>query len=181
MNILYTNYIKGTILGAGVEIPTVVAPVITDQSTDTDIQVGDPLSLFVTATGTEPLGYQWYKGVDLLPDEISSTFVKDPAALEDAGTYTCQVSNTGGIQTSDDIVVSVALVPPVILTQSSDQVIARFSELHLYVTVSGSPPLSYQWYKDDSLIPDATDSTYTVIDVVGADCGIYTCRVTNTA
>ena len=160
---------------------TDTAPVITDQSTDTDIQVGDPLSLFVTATGTEPLGYQWYKGVDLLPDEISSTFVKDPAALEDAGTYTCQVSNTGGIQTSDDIVVSVALVPPVILTQSSDQVIARFSELHLYVTVSGSPPLSYQWYKDDSLIPDATDSTYTVIDVVGADCGIYTCRVTNTA
>jgi len=181
MNILYSNYVKGAILVHGGQIPTAISPVITDQSSDTDIQVGDPLFLFVTATGTEPLDYQWYKGVDLLPDEISSTFVRDPAALEDAGTYTCQVSNIGGVQVSDDIIVSIALAPPVILTQSSSQIIARFSELHLYVTASGSPPLSYQWYKDDILIPDATDSTYTVIDVVGNDCGIYTCRVTNTA
>lgn len=155
------------------------APVITDQSTDTDIQVGDPLSLFVTATGTEPLSYQWYQGIDLLLGEINSTLVIDPAALEDAGTYTCQVSNIVDTVTSDDIVVTVSAVPPSILTQSGDQVISHLGTLSLYVTAAGAPVLLYQWYLNGDLISEATNSTYEKLSAVGSDCGTYTCIVTN--
>ena len=155
------------------------APTITDQSHDSSVYIGSSISLFVVTSGTEPLSYQWYRGITLLPSATNFTFVKNPAVLEDGGSYTCHVTNAFGTITSDPIVITMLYVIPTILTHSSDQVIARLGNLNLYVTASGTAPLLYQWYKDSLIISDETNSTYSKMSIVGADCGVYTCTVTN--
>ena len=47
------------------------------------------------------------------------------------------------------------------------------------VTVGGSHN-KYQWYKNGSLIPGATGTTFTISSVALADAGDYTCQITNT-
>jgi len=51
----------------------------------------------------------------------------------------------------------------------------------LTVGASGLAPLSYQWRRDGSPIPDATTATYSVASAAYADSGSYTVVVTNTA
>jgi hypothetical protein len=53
-------------------------------------------------------------------------------------------------------------------------------ESHEYcVNASGTAPLSYQWQRDDSNIPGATSSCYTISPVGPGDVGDYTCVVSN--
>jgi hypothetical protein len=67
-------------------------PVIIAQSEDTIASKGGAVNLFVTATGTEPLEYQWYKNDVELSGKVSSnlSFYCDFA---DAGNYKCKVQN----------------------------------------------------------------------------------------
>ncbi|MCP4109089.1 MAG: hypothetical protein GY749_26765, partial [Desulfobacteraceae bacterium] len=46
------------------------------------------------------------------------------------------------------------------------------------VTVGGEHN-QYQWYKDGTAIPDATDSSYTITSVSSDHAGDYTCEITN--
>src|SRR5262249_32530178 len=69
--------------------------------------------------------------------------------------------------------------PPSIVTQPQNETvllggIARFS-----VVASGSPVLGYQWFRNNILIPGATDSVLTINNVQGANIGNYTVTVTN--
>jgi hypothetical protein len=53
--------------------------------------------------------------------------------------------------------------------------------LVLNPVISGAPPLSFQWYKNSSPIPGATNSTYTVASAATTDSGSYYVHVSNTA
>lgn len=48
-------------------------------------------------------------------------------------------------------------------------------------TVKGNPDIfTYQWYKEDSVIPDATGNTYEIDNVNNSKTGIYSILVSNT-
>ena len=71
------------------------------------------MSFSVTATGTEPLSYQWQKdGVDLT-DGGSITGATTPTLTiadvmeSDEGGYRCVVTNTAGMDTSNTAVLTV--------------------------------------------------------------------------
>jgi len=49
------------------------------------------------------------------------------------------------------------------------------------VVTKGDPAPTFQWYKNDTLIPGATGSSYTITGVTSADSGSYTVVVTNSA
>lgn len=68
---------------------------------------------------------------------------------------------------------------PVITDQSSDQTVEFNDVVDLYVTATGFPSPTYQWYLDDILIAGATSSTYqfTVSEVLVG--GVYKCIATN--
>ena len=51
--------------------------------------------------------------------------------------------------------------------------------LQFTVTVNGDGPKQYQWYKDDSPIPNATQATYYLAAATIADRGWYYCEITN--
>ena len=51
----------------------------------------------------------------------------------------------------------------------------------LTVVASGAPPLSFQWYKNNTLIPGATNATFSVASAVVTNSGNYYVYVQNTA
>jgi hypothetical protein len=68
---------------------------------------------------------------------------------------------------------------PLITDQSVGQTIISGQSLSLFVTATGTPSPTYQWYKDNVEIDGETSSTLTIACVDSSDNGIYSCRATN--
>ncbi|QAA77060.1 MAG: hypothetical protein BIP78_1294 [Candidatus Bipolaricaulis sibiricus] len=71
--------------------------------------------------------------------------------------------------------------PPTISTQPSAQTACVGGAVTFSVTAAGTAPLSYQWRKDGTNIPGATNATYTISSVTTGSAGNYTVVVTNKA
>jgi beta-lactamase class A len=88
---------------------------------------------------------------------------------------------------SSDIVFGMSLevdpnpVAPTITHQSPGYVVEVGGTAILSVEASGTPPLSYQWYKDGALIAGATDRFLPLFNVATNDVGLYTVLVSNSA
>jgi len=72
-------------------------------------------------------------------------------------------------------------VAPTISQQPSSQTVGVGSDVTFAVSATGTAPLSFQWLVNDSLIPDATNSSLTLSNVQTFDSGSYSVRVTNIA
>ena len=71
---------------------------------------------------------------------------------------------------------------PIITSQSDPDVhILLGSRLSLYCDGVGRPAPSYQWFHDDSPIPEATHRWLIKNNVSAEDHGFYYCKVYNTA
>ncbi len=81
------------------------APEITAQSGNTEVSIGQQVSLFVTATGEPAPTYQWKKDGVPLSGETSSTLTFY-AQSSDIGVYTCVVTNAVGSVTSGGMVLT---------------------------------------------------------------------------
>ncbi|MBE0544528.1 MAG: immunoglobulin domain-containing protein [Verrucomicrobia bacterium] len=69
--------------------------------------LGSNVTLAVTASGTEPLHYQWrFQGTNL-PGATLSTLNLHPSTVSDSGPYSCLVSNAYGTATSPIAVLTV--------------------------------------------------------------------------
>ncbi len=82
-------------------------PKITKQPSGGLISAGSTLTLQVTATGTEPLSYQWRRnGVDI-PGATGATYSVDNFTAAASGEYRVVVSNAAGSVTSEPAMVTV--------------------------------------------------------------------------
>ena len=66
-------------------------------------------------------------------------------------------------------------------SQPQSQVVLAGTNLSLSVTALGAPPISYQWQKDGTNKPSATNATLTLTNVRRTDEGTYLVVVTNAA
>ncbi|MBC7893689.1 MAG: PQQ-dependent sugar dehydrogenase [Sphingobacteriaceae bacterium] len=90
------------------------APVITTQPANLSVSVGQAATFSVTATGTAPLSYQWYKNNAMLSGATNTSYTIASAVTGDAGTYKVVVSNSAGSTTSNNatLTVTAANQPP---------------------------------------------------------------------
>ena len=72
-----------------------------------------------------------------------------------------------------------SLIPPSIVTAPTNTTLFALENATLTVVADGSVPLSYQWSKDGSSIPGATNSMLTFSSVTTNDAGSYVVRVSN--
>jgi hypothetical protein len=70
-------------------------------------------------------------------------------------------------------------LPVSIITEPYDQSVIKNSSIELSVDVIGTGIISYQWLKDDVLIPDSILSTFKIDSFKKDDEGIYRCIATN--
>lgn len=149
-------------------------PSITQQPTNQTVNEGGTLTLSVIATNAT--GYQWKKDGEDITSATSATYTKQSVAPSDAGSYTCVVSGEAGTSVTSDAATVTVNALPVITQQPSSQTINEGGNISLLVTATGAT--GYQWKKDGSNIPSATDATYSKSGALPADAGSYTCVVT---
>jgi hypothetical protein len=92
------------------------APAVTQPANQT-VAVGQTATFNVTATGTGPLTYQWYKNGVAIPGATSNTYTTPPGASGDTGAvFTVTVSGPAGSATSGPATLTVQ--PPAPLTKT---------------------------------------------------------------
>lgn len=162
----------------------VAAAILTDlEGPDGPAAVGDPLVLSVNAGGTPPLVYTWFKDtVAIATTTNTGTFTIASATFADAGTYEVTVTNNFGSASSQPVSVTVVnpSLPEIVGQEGfyASRVLYPTGTLHLAVSAIGGG-LKYQWYRDGTAIPSATDSSYRVASVTAVNAGSYTVVVTN--
>ena len=84
-----------------VAVLTVICPpAITKQPSSVTNAVGSTATFTVTATGSAPLSYQWFKAGVLLSGATKSTLNLTKVTSSNAGSYTVKVTNSAGAATS---------------------------------------------------------------------------------
>lgn len=149
-------------------------PAITQQPTSQTVNEGGTLTLSILATNAT--GYQWKKDGEDITSATSATYTKQSVEPSDAGSYTCVVSGEAGTSVTSDAATVTVNALPVITQQPSSQTVNEGGNINLEVTATGAT--GYQWEKDGSDIPSATDATYSKSGALPADAGSYTCVVT---
>ena len=157
----------------------VVAPSILTQPQSYSVNVGQGVSLTVSASGTAPLYYQWKKNGVAISGATGSTLSFGSAQTTDTGNYTVVVSNGAGAVTSAAANLTVTAVGPAITSNPTSQAVTVGTSVTFSVTATGSPPLSYQWRKNGTDIPSATGSSYTIASAQSGDAATYTAFVSN--
>jgi hypothetical protein len=70
-------------------------------------------------------------------------------------------------------------LPPSIAQQPQSRTVPPGGSVTFTIGASGTPPLAYQWQKNECDIGGATGTTYTIDPVAEPDAGNYRCVVTN--
>lgn len=153
-------------------------PAITQQSGDTSICSGTNLTLSIATSGSTPMSYQWYKGSSPIGGAVNSLFPMYQISTSDAATYYCIASNSCGTAQSTPMVITVKS-PPTIVYQSADSSRCEGEGMSFIVNAQGTAPLSYQWYKGQTMISGANTSNYILNSVQPVDQGNYYAEISN--
>jgi Immunoglobulin I-set domain/Beta-propeller repeat len=104
-------------LALTLEVTALSGATITAQPQSQTVWAGTNITFAVTATGTDPLGYQWRKGGANLTDggnvsgAATAALALANVRLTDAGNYDVVVTDTSGSVTSQVAVLTVSLPP----------------------------------------------------------------------
>jgi hypothetical protein len=161
-----------------------VAPHFTAQSGDQTVNAGASVTFSVTASGTEPIAYQWRKNGDDIPGANASSYTISNAQSGDAAGYYCQASNAYGVDWSGTVTLTVndSNLPAHMTGQSGasgTQTAPLGGSVTFSVTASGTEPIAYQWRKNGDNIAGATSSSYTISNVQSSDVAGYYCQASN--
>lgn len=160
-------------------VPTAgTAPQITQQPQSRTNVTSDTVTFNATASGTAPFAYQWrFAGTNLVGATNRGLTLTNVQRI-DAGEYTVVVVNAYGSVTS--AVTTLTLwYPPEITGQPQNQTNVVGTPANFSVTASGTPPLNYQWLKNETNISNATNSAFSLQPAVSGDAGNYRVVVTN--
>jgi alpha-tubulin suppressor-like RCC1 family protein len=164
------------VTSSSVSITVNTPPSITSQPVSSLTYSGTTYSLAVSASGTSPLNYQWYKDGTAINGAISSSYALTGNTLNKAGSYYVVITNVAGSVTSNSTTV---VTPPLIITQPGSTSVTAGNSTSFAVGANGSPTLTYQWYKNSSRIAGAIGSSYTFTSAATTDAGGYAVVVSN--
>ncbi len=153
---------------------------------------GNSVSFTVTAAGSTPFSYYWYKiipgtSTNLIPTATFASLSFPSAATTDSANYQVIVSNSVSPFTATSAVVtllitnappSITSITPLALTNTAGSA-ASFT-----VTATGSAPLSYYWYQEipgssTNLIPSATTAILSFPSTAVSNTASYQVIVSN--
>jgi hypothetical protein len=164
-----------------------VPPTILSQPVGKNVAPGGTTSFSVTASGSPTLSYQWYVIPDgqvtgkLISGANSATYSVPPIATlaaNDQDQYYVIVTNPYGQAVSQPAPLAVGNGILLQITgQPANQYVNVGDPASFTVIAVSSLPLTYQWYRADpgsstfTLIPGATDATYTLDPSALSDSG----------
>ena len=161
-------------------IPIAGTPVvITANPANTTASAGNSVALTVSATGTPALLYQWQFNGTNLPGATNAMLTLNNVQAGDAGTYSVAVTNDYGYAVSSSATLIVNPSGPVITSQPANQTNVINSTTIFSVAVKGTPPFSYQWYFNGSVIAGATSNVLVLANSQPTNAGNYSVTISN--
>ncbi|MCX7871680.1 MAG: immunoglobulin domain-containing protein [Verrucomicrobiae bacterium] len=133
----------------------------------------------VSANGSQPIYYQWKHQGTNIPYATNYILNLYNIQSNQAGAYTVVASNMINSVTSDSATLTVR-VPPIIISQPTNQSIPLGGNAQFGVTVQGTSPFFYQWRKNGTNI-GVTVNPYIILNAQASDAGYYSVVVTNIA
>ncbi len=166
---------------AQLKVLPVPPPTITGHPYDVTVVQGARLSLSSYADGRN-VKLQWRKDNVPIAGATSSSLEIVAATFADAGVYTMAATNDAGVAVSNPAKVTVTPAEPPRITYSPSSVTAVLGgSVSFHVGVTGSYPLSYQWYRDGQPLPGGTWDSLSVYSIAAGDEGAYSVTVRNAA
>lgn len=154
-------------------------PSISSQPRSQTVGEGSRVGLSVGATGAKPLTYQWRRDGSPIPTATSPAYILDPVMMTDSGGYDVIVANSVGSVTSVVATLTVKRFPPLIVTEPLSQSVPVGGDASFGVTVAGTQPMAFQWFKNGEAIPGATLDNHSLTNTAMADAGDYLVIITN--
>jgi hypothetical protein len=162
------------------------APVVTENPDDQEVCSGETVSFTAEANGIPDPSVQWQVSTDgginftnlniLTATSNTLSFTAD--AFQNGYRYRAVFSNECGMTPTTAATLTVN-TPPVITTQPSSLSVCLGTPATFTVSATGKGPFSYQWYRNNLLIPGANNSFYTIASASFADAGSYYVVVSN--
>jgi len=175
-----TNFL-GIVLTTPATLTVYAPPSLLTQPLSQTVGVGSNLTLTVTANGTAPIAYQWWKDGNLVTNQTNASLNLTNVQTTDSGGYSVVLTNSLGSVTSSVAAISVLDFPPVLTTQPVGGIYLAGTNFTLSAAATGTPPYNWQWNTNGVPIYGATSPTYTVNNAQTNDSGDYTVTITNLA
>lgn len=118
------------------------APVITQQPQSQTKTVGQSVTFSVSATGEQPLTYQWYRDDILIPEKNGTMYMLESVTLGDnGGRFRCEVTNSFGTVSSDTAFLTVVENQPPTATITAPAASKTYvGGERIFVTGTGTDP-----------------------------------------
>ena len=156
--------------------PTNYAPIIVGQPQSLVVNAYDTASFSVTATGSEPLSYQWSFNSTNIVGATSNSLTIPHVVQTNLGTYAVFITNAFGTTNSSNATLS--MYPFLALPFGGLDTYWGYTNT-LSVGAWGTGPLDYQWFDDGNAINDATNETLTLTSIQAANAGLYSVVVSS--
>lgn len=149
---------------------------IVQQPRDTAVCLNRAFSLSVGASGSNNQ-YRWKKDGANIAGATNPILSITTAKATDAGTYTCEVTGCGTVETNT--VTVTVLNPPTITRQPENLTVCLGDSIYMEVRAEGAD-LRYQWFKNGAPIQAGTRMRYSITLSQLLDAGAYHCEVRGT-
>jgi len=153
-------------------------PLVTEQPEDITICENEELEIIISASGTEPIEYEWYM---LGETEILGTgqdYNIANSLPEQSGEYYCILSNSCGVISTDTVDVLIKALPE-ITTHPEDTEVCIEDHVEMFITATGAEPLQYLWYRNSTAVSEQTNGILIYEHAQVNQSGTYFCRVMN--
>lgn len=168
----------GVVTSAVATVTVVSPPGLTAQPVDEIVAAGAPVTLSVSASGTGPLGYQWWNNEGPIAGATNAQLAFNPAETNDWDNYFVVLTNAYGAVTSS-VAALVVYGPVTISAGPASEVVTAGATVTLSVAASGYPAPQYQWSLNGTNLPGATASSLTLSKVQLTNMGSYQVSVSN--
>jgi hypothetical protein len=175
--VVVTN-VAGAVTSAVATLTVGVPPAVVQQPTSLVVTQGQNAVFTVTGSGDQPLSYQWRFHGTNLGAATSSSLTVPGATPANSGNYDAVLTNPYGSATSSVAQLTV-LVPPLIISQPTNQIVAAGGNATFQVAASGTALLSYQWLFNGTNAVGISTNTLVLSNVQSAEAGNYSVVVTN--
>lgn len=153
-------------------------PLIQTQPQSQNVLSGTDARFVPEVRGSLPLIYQWLKNGAKYLNGTNMILELANVQMTDDAEYKFFVTNTYGTATS--VVARLTIrAPPFITVQPVSQTNLIGSKMSFVVGVEGSPPIEYQWLKDNNPLPNQTNITLIFKSLTVMDEGSYRVVVSN--
>ncbi len=155
-------------------------PAITTQPQSRTNLAGTDAAFSVTATGTQPLSYQWLLNGATIAGATTAALSLNAVQTNNSGNYAVIVTNIAGAATSAQATLTV-WVPPAIVSTPQSRTNLVGTAATFTVVAAGTQPLAYQWQFYGTNLPGSTTSSLALSNLQTSQAGAYAVIVTNIA